>query len=436
PRMTERRSVSRYGISVLTLIFKDGTDIYWARQQVSEKLPEAREQAGSGAEISLGPVATAMGEIYQYTLEVPGGASTPERLAELRAAQDWVLAPAFKSIDGVSEVNSFGGYIKEYRIIPDPERMVQYGLDIPAVYEAVRDNNANVGGGISVSGGAQQIIRGLGMVSSVSGLERIVVATRGGVPVLLRDVASVAVDQAVRQGAAYKDASGEVVGGTVLLLRGANGRKVTEAVEAKAAELNAAGSLPMGARIQPFYTRSSIVRESVRTLLKAMTEGSLMVLAVLYLFLLSFRGALVAIAALPLAALLTFASMRLLDLGGNLMSLGGLAISIGMIIDSTVIQVENVMHHVRSGGGTGALERVRKAIMEVRSPSIFGELIIAVTFTPILALQGIEGKMFGPLAATVVLALLSSLLLSLLVVPALCAVFLGGGGEEGPLAGW
>ncbi len=435
PRMTEMRSVSKYGISVLTLIFKDGTDIYWARQQVSEKLPEAREQIGGGAEITLGPIATAMGEIYQYTLEVPGGGRTVEALTELRTVQDWTLAPIFKSIEGVNEVNSFGGYIKEYQVVADPERLVQYGLDIPTVFNAVESNNSNVGGGIALTGGAQQIIRGLGMINNAGELERIVVGARGGVPILLRDVAAVKVSNAVRQGVSYKDGKGEVVGGTVLLLRGSNSRKVTEAVEAKVAELNASGSLPFGIQIKPFYTRTSIVTDSVRTLARAIVEGLLIVIVVLYLFLLSLKGAFVTIAALPLAALLTFTIMRLTGLSGNLMSLGGLAISIGMIIDSTIIQVENVLHHVQGEPeGGNPLETVRKSIIEVMKPSIFGSFIIGVTFTPILALQGIEGKMFGPLAITVMLALLSSLLLSLLVTPAFCAFFLSAKtGKESPL---
>ena len=434
PRMTDMRSVSKYGIAVLTLVFRDGTDVYWARQQVSERLGEAREHIGAGAEVTLGPVATAMGEIYHYTLEGPAAAHTKEALTELRTLQDWTIAPALKGIEGVSEVNSFGGYIKEYQAVADPDKLARYGLDIPALYAAVEGNNASVGGGAAVSGGAQQIIRSLGAIGGAAELGRIVVATRGGVPVLLRDVAEVRASQAARQGVAYKNGAGEAVGGTVLMLRGANSREVTAAVEAKVAELNASGGLPGGVRIVPFYTRSGIVADSVRTLLKAIVEGSLIALAVLYLFLLSLKGALVAIAALPLAALATFAVMKLAGISGNLMSLGGLAISIGMIIDSTVIQVENVLHHLRAETTCGdPLGAVRRAITEVRKPSIFGEFIIAVTFTPILALQGIEGKMFGPLAVTVMLALLASLALSVLVVPAFCAAFLSCAPGEGRL---
>ena len=425
PGLTQLRSASKYGISVVTVVFRDGTDLYFARQQVSERLTEAREKLGDDIEIAMGPPATAMGEIYQYTLDTGRTDETPAQLAELRTLQDWVVAPLLKSVDGVGDVNSFGGYIKEYQVVALPDRMTQYGVSLKEVYDAIGRNNSNVGGGLLEAGGEQLLIRGLGLIRRSSELGEIVVAQRGGVPVLVRDVARVQDGHAVRQGASYIDGKKEAVGGVVMMLKGENSRAVVGRVQEKAAEINATGVLSAAIKIKPFYTRDTVIDSSVKTIVKALAEGSAIVVAVLYLFLLSFRGSFVTIMALPLATLLTFLAMKQFGMTGNLMSLGGLAISIGMIIDSTIIQVENALHHLSLDRDPARREHsVAAAIIEVRKPSIFGELIIALTFIPILALEGIEGKMFGPLALTVMLALFSSLLLSLTVIPALCAAAL------------
>lgn len=425
PGLTQLRSASKYGISVVTAVFRDGTDIYFARQQVSERLAEARERLGDGVEIAMGPPATAMGEIYQYVLESSRPDETPGQLAELRTLQDWVVAPLLKSVSGVGDVNSFGGYIKEYQVELQPERLAQYGIGIRDVYEAIGRNNSNVGGGLVEIAGEQLLVRGMGLIKGTEDLGNTVIGRRGGVPVLVRDVAHVRQGHAVRQGASYLDGRKETVGGVVIMLKGENTGEVVKNVKRKVAEINAAGLLPEGIALKSFYSRDTVIGNSISTISKALLEGAAIVLVVLYLFLLSLRGAFITIMALPLASLLTFMVMRHFGMTGNLMSLGGLAISIGMIIDSTIIQVENALHHLGQSRGIGERDRaVQAAIVEVRKPSIFGELIIALTFVPILALEGIEGKMFSPLALTVMLALLSSLLLSLTAIPALCAAVL------------
>jgi cobalt-zinc-cadmium resistance protein CzcA len=428
PRLTQLRSVSRFGLSVITAVFEDGTDIYFARQNVHERLSEAKERVPPGAEITMGPVSTAMGEIYQYTLEgsMPAGeAEQVQYLTDLRTIQDWTLAPLLKSVAGVNEINSFGGYIRQFQVIVDPDRLLKYDLSLDDLAEALQKNNLNVGGNILQQGSIQYLVRGIGLLQSVEDIGNVVLKSEDGTPVFVRDVAEVHPGQAVRQGAAVKDGKGEVVGGVVMMLRGANSRKVVSEIEKQVAEINAGDFLPKGVKMVPYYERSAIIRDSLHTVSEAMIIGSLLVVFVLYLFLRSFRGASIVVLALPLSALFTFIMMRLFGLSANLMSLGGLAISIGMIIDATIIQVENVQRHlVEAGTAAKKISTVAKAVLEVRKPSIFGETIITLTFIPIIALQGIEGKMFFPLAFTHVIALFGSLILSLLVIPALCFLIL------------
>jgi cobalt-zinc-cadmium resistance protein CzcA len=428
PRLVQLRSISKFGLSVVTVVFEDGVDIYFARQQVLERLIEARERMPEGIEIAMGPVSTAMGEIYQYTIEgpPPDGERDPVAfLTELRTLQDWTLAPLLKSVPGVSEINSFGGYIKQYQVVVDPDKLLKYDLALDDMAEALRRNNLNAGGNVLQSRSQQYIVRGVGLLQSTADIDAIVLKADRGTPVLLRDVAEASAGQAVRQGGAVKDGRGECVGGVVMMLRGANSREVVKAVEARVEEINAGGVLPAGLSVRPYYKRSDIVAKSIHTVSEALIIGSLFVVFVLYLFLRSFRGAFIVILALPLAALFTFIAMRLAGLSANLMSLGGLAISIGMIIDATIIQVENVQRHLSEiGTRARSLPVVLQAVLEVRKPSIFGELIIALTFIPIIALQGIEGKMFLPLAFTHVIALFASLLLSLVAIPAFCFLVL------------
>jgi cobalt-zinc-cadmium resistance protein CzcA len=434
PDVVQMRSITKFGLSVVTIVFEDGVDIYFARQLVFERLEEARSNVPRGVEVSMGPIATAMGEIYQYTLE---GAETVDsteqvrQLTDLRTLQEWVITPVLKNVPGVNEINSFGGYFKQYQIVVKPEKLLAYDITLDDVYRATEENNQNVGGNVLDRYDEQYIVRGVGLLKSEDDLRNIVLRSAKGTPVFVRDVAEVSVGQAVRQGAALIDGDREVVGGIVMMLRGENSRVVVERVKEKVKEINDNNILPPGIRIIPYYDRSDIVRSSVGTMTRALIEGSVLVVIILYLMLRSLRGALVVIIALPLSLLITFIVMKITGLNANLMSLGGLAISIGMIIDATIIQVENVQRHLNeSAGSEHKLSTVLKAVLEVRKPSIFGEIIIGTAFIPILSLEGLEGKMFAPLALTVATALLSSLLLSIFVIPVFCALVLNPGVEK------
>ena len=428
PDIEQMRSVTKFGLSIVTIVFKDSVDIYFARQLVFERLAEAREKVPKGVRVAMGPIGTAMGEIYQYTLEGAMPKDPQQKLAyltNLRTIQEWIVTPQLKSVAGVNEINSFGGYFKEYQVIVAPEKLVKYALTVDDIYSAIGNNNQNVGGNVLEKSTDQYIVRGVGLIKNVGDIESIVLKSQQGTPTYLRDVAQVKIGEAVRMGAAMKNGKDEAVGGIVMMLRGANSRDVVNRVKDKVREINENNVLSEGIRLAPYYDRSDIVNASVSTVNKALLEGSILVLIVLYLLLNSFRGSFVVLIALPLSLLATFIVMKLVGISANLMSLGGLAISIGMIIDTTIIQVENVQRHLSEEGGKHPqLFTVLKAVMEVRKPSIFGELIIAITFIPILSLEGIEGKMFGPLAITVAIALLASLFLSVFVIPVLCIIFL------------
>ncbi|MFZ2198146.1 MAG: CusA/CzcA family heavy metal efflux RND transporter, partial [Thermodesulfovibrionales bacterium] len=428
PDIEQMRSVTKFGLSIVTIVFKDNVDIYFARQLVFERLAEAREKVPKGVEIAMGPIGTAMGEIYQYTLEGKMPEDPLQKkayLTNLRTIQEWIITPQLKSVAGVNEINSFGGYFKQYQVIVSPEKLLQYAVTVDDVYSAIGSNNENVGGNIVERGTDQYIVRGVGLIKDVSDIANIVLKSEHGTPTYIRDVAQVKIGEAVRMGAAMKNGKDECVGGIVMMLRGENSREVVRKVAEKVREINENNVLPEGLRIVPFYDRSDIVSASVGTVNKALIEGSILVLIVLYLLLNSIRGSIVVLIALPLSLLATFIVMKLTGISANLMSLGGLAISVGMIIDTTIIQVENVQRHLSEEGTKHTkLFTVLKAVMEVRKPSIFGELIIALTFIPILSLEGIEGKMFSPLALTVAIALLASLFLSVFVIPVLCILFL------------
>ena len=341
------------------------------------------------------------------------------------------MSPLLKDVPGVNEVNSFGGYFKEYQIEVRPDRLLAFGITLDDVYAAIGANNQNVGGNIFDHNAEQYIVRGVGVITSAADIGSIVLRSVKGVPVSVRDVADVRVGQAVRQGASLLNGTGEAVGGIVMMLRGENGRDVVERVKAESPGDQRQHDPPPGVRIVPYYDRSDVVWTSIRTVTSALLEGSILVIIVLYLMLRSLRGALVVIVALPLSLGLTFVIMMWTGLDANLMSLGGLAISIGMIIDATIIQVENVQRHLsRPGTGERRLRTVLQAVLEVRQPSIFGEIIIATTFLPILSLEGLEGKMFAPLALTVAIALFSSLALSISRDPGVCGMVLTFGSRE------
>jgi heavy metal efflux system protein len=452
PDVVQMRSITKFGLSVVTIVFKDKVDIYFARQLVFQRLEEAKSNVPESVSISMGPIATAMGEIYQYTLAGKEPTDPEQRtkyLTDLRTLQEWTVTPLLKSVAGVNEINSFGGYFKQYQVLVNPQKLLAYNLSLDDVYRAIEQNNENAGGNILDRFDEQYIVRGVGLLKTEDDLRNIVLTAPSGTPVLVRDVADVQIGEAVRQGAALLNGKGEAVGGIVMMLKGENGREVVERVKAKVREINENNILPSGIKLAPYYDRSGIVSSSVGTVTRALLEGSILVAIILYLMLRSLRGALVVILALPLSLFLTFIVMKHVGLDANLMSLGGLAISIGMIIDATIIQVENVQRHLsEQGSAVNKLSTVLKAVLEVRQPSIFGELIIATTFLPILSLEGLEGKMFGPLALTVAIALLASLLLSIFVIPVLCGMILRPGLEKespimrgaraayGPLLAW
>ena len=434
PDVVQMRSITKFGLSVVTIVFQDSVDIHFARQLVFQRLEEATANVPRSVTVNMGPIATAMGEIYQYTLQgsMPSDPDARTRyLTDLRTLQEWVVTPLLKSVAGVNEINSFGGYFKQYQVVVDPAKLVAYNLSLDDVYRSIEQNNENVGGNVLDRFDEQYIVRGVGLLKSEDDLKNIVLAARAGTPIFVRDVADVRVGEAVRQGAALLNGEGEAVGGIVMMLRGGNSRAVVERVKSKAQDINDNNILPSGIKIVPYYDRSGIVLSSVGTVTTALLEGSILVVFVLYFMLRSLRGAAVVILALPLSLFLTFTVMKHAGLDANLMSLGGLAISIGMIIDATIIQVENVQRHLsEKGSSEHKLATVLSAVLEVRKPSIFGELIIATTVLPILSLEGLEGKMFSPLALTVAIALLSSLVLSIVVIPVLCALMLHPGPEK------
>jgi cobalt-zinc-cadmium resistance protein CzcA len=434
PGLVTMRSVTKYGLAVVTIVFQDGTDIYFARQLVHERLAAIESSLPEGVKTEMGPVATAMGEIYQYTIEGTPPTDQAEKiryLTELRSLQDWVVAPQLKSEPGVNEVNSFGGYLKEYQVIVAPDKLLKYKLSIGDVFEAIKNNNENVGGSFINRASEQYIIRGVGLIGSLEDIDKIIVKSIKGVPIYVGDVAEVRDGYAPRQGSALKDGRGEVVGGIVMMLKGENSLAVVSRVEERVKAINESNLLPPGLTLVPYYDRSKIVGESIWTILRTLAEGVLLVTVVLYLLIMNIRGAIVVVMALPLAILLTFIVMKQAGLSANLMSLGGLAISIGMIIDATIIQVENVQRHLGAlRDPSRKLSTVLQSVMEVRRPSIFGELIIALTFLPIITLEGMEGKMFSPLAITVSIALFASLFLSVFITPVLCAYFLKPGAEK------
>ncbi|MCL4503774.1 MAG: CusA/CzcA family heavy metal efflux RND transporter [Deltaproteobacteria bacterium] len=439
PDMAELRSLSKFGLSLVTIVFQDQVDIYFARQLVLERLIEAKEKLPKGAEPMLGPISTGLGEIYQYTLEEPQApppVSPREeelRLMRLRTVQEGTVRPILKTVPGVTEINSFGGQVRQYHVNVDPDRLRKYDLTLRQVFNALAQNNANAGGNILDQGSEQALVRGIGLMQpkSVEDIEEVVLKEVDGAPVLVRDVAVVEEGPATRWGATVKDGKREAVVGIVMMIRGGNSREVVAAVKEKVKEINKGGILPGGIKLEAFYDRSGLVRDCINTVSKALAEGVVLVILVVYLFLRSLQGAAVIALTLPLATLMTFIVMRWTGLTANLMTFGGLAISIGMIVDAAVIQVENVMHRLgEPDTGQGFMRTVLEAVLEVRKPSLFGELIIAITFLPIMTLEGMEGKMFAPLAFTVAIALLSSLVLSIIAIPVLCSYLLKRGPER------
>lgn len=420
PGLAETRSLSKLGLSLTTVVFKDNVDIYFARQLVFERLQQAREKLPPGVDVELGPISTGLGEIYQYTLE------SPKRDAmELRTLQDWVVRPILRGVAGVTDVNSFGGLVKQYQVLVRPEQLTSYRLTLREVLEALAENNANASGGYIEHSGEQYVVRGLGLAKSKEDLGRVVVAHRGSTPIFVRDIADVTTGAEPRQGFVTRDGKGEAVAGIVLMLKGASGRDVVAAVKAKLTTVQKA--LPRDVRVVPFYDRTELVDRAMHTVSEALLEGGVLVLLVLMLFLGNIRSALIVTLVLPLSALVAFIMLNAFGYSANLMSLGGLAIGIGMIVDGAVVMTENIFRHLAEDHGKrNIVEVVRESALEVARPIVFGISIITVVFLPLFTLEGFEGKMFAPLAFTIAAALAGSLVLSLTLVPVLSTFILKG----------
>ena len=427
PRLAQTRSISRYGLSQVTVVFEEGTDIYWARQLINERLSEVKSQLPAGIEPAMGPIATGLGEIFMYTVANADGARHSPM--ELRTAQDWIVRPQLRQTPGVVEVNTIGGHTKQFHVLPDPDRLLAFDLTLQDVMAALARNNLNTGAGYIERFGAQYLIRSPGQLAGIDDILRITVAKRDGVPILLEDIAEVVPGHELRTGAATQDGE-EVVLGTVFMLVGENSRVVAKATAERLESIRP--SLPEGMEINALYDRTNLVDKTIATVEKNLAEGALLVIAVLLLLLGNWRAALITAAVIPLAMLMTVTGMVESRVSGNLMSLG--ALDFGLIVDGAVIIVENCLHrlgaHQRVHGSLPHLQErlriVREATVEVIRPSVFGVLIILIVYVPIFALTGVEGKMFHPMAFTVVTALLAALVLSVTVVPAAAALFVSG----------
>mgnify|MGYP001819805549 FL=1 len=427
PRLDYTRSISRYGLSQVTVVFEDGTDIYWARQLISERIAEVKERLPRGIEPRMGPIATGLGEIFMYTVSATEGSDLDTM--ELRTVQDWIVRPQLRNTPGVVEVNTIGGYSKQFHVLPDPDKLFAYDLTLQDLVAALARNNQNTGAGYIERQGAQFLIRSPGQVRGLDDIRAITVALRDGVPIQLDTVAEVRLGNELRTGAATQDGH-EVVMGTVFMLMGENSRVVARAAGERLEAIKP--SLPPGVSLNPVYNRTSLVDKTIATVQKNLVEGALLVIVVLFLLLGNWRAALVTAAVIPVAMLMTITGMVASNVSGNLMSLG--ALDFGLIVDGAVIIVENCLRHLaayqRMHGSIPDLgERlrvVREATIEVIQPSFFGVIIILIVYVPIFALTGVEGKMFHPMAFTVVTALLSALILSVTAVPAAVALFVRG----------
>ncbi|MBU2410936.1 MAG: CusA/CzcA family heavy metal efflux RND transporter, partial [Gammaproteobacteria bacterium] len=437
PKLEQTRSISRYGLSQVTVIFKEGTDIYFARQLVGERIQEARGKLPGGLTPSLGPIATGLGEIYMWTVESEPGARKPDGSVytpmDLREIQDWVIKPQLRTVPGVTEINTIGGYAKEFQVAPLPDRLVAHGLAISDLVTALERNNANVGAGYIERRGEQYLIRAPGQVGSLEDIANVVIANVKGVPVRIRDVAEVGLGKELRTGAATENGK-EVVLGTVFMLIGENSRDVSTAVDKRLQAINK--SLPKGVIAKTVYDRTVLVEKAIATVQKNLIEGALLVIVILFLFLGNIRAAVITAAVIPLAMLFTFTGMVTNKVSANLMSLG--ALDFGIIIDGAVVIVENCIRrlaHAQSKLGrtltrNERFQEVFAASKESRRALMFGQLIIMVVYLPIFALTGVEGKMFHPMAFTVVIALLGAMILSITFVPAAVALFITGNVSE------
>jgi len=442
PGLTEMRSLNKPGLSLITLVFTDSTNIYFARQLLMERMMEVSGSLPAGVTPVLGPVSTALGEVYQYTLEHPEDGRWQlgkEELTERRMVQDWVVRPLLRSVAGIAEINSTGGYVREYQVLVDPDRMRHFRVSIHDVHTALAENNANSGGGVLPQRAEQYLVRGVGLLRDLDDIRNIVLKEVGGTPVYVRDVATVKLGEEVRHGAMIKEGYTEAVGGVVMMLRAGNAKEVVTRIKQRVDEINQRGMLPGGLKIVPYYDRSQLVDAALWTVVKVLLEGVLFVVLVLFLFLGDVRSSLIVVATLVLTPLATFLIMNRYGISANLMSLGGLAIAIGLMVDGSVVVTENAFARLGQQAGQQAGQQpgqtrstvIAQAVNEVATPVVFGVGVIILVFLPLMTLQGMEGKMFAPLSYTIAVALGISLLLSLTLTPALASFLLRGGGEHG-----
>lgn len=425
PKQSILRSISKYALADITIDFADGTDIYWARQQVAERLANAQSNLPPGTTGGLAPITTPLGEMFMFTVE-GGNLSLEER----RSLLDWVIRPQLRTLPGVADVNTLGGLVRTFEVVPDNAQLAARGVQLSDLQRALEMNNRNDGAGRLRSGEEALVVRVEGAIKTLDDVRAIVVGNRDGIPVRVSDVAKVQIGNLTRYGAVAKDGRGEAAEGLVLGLKGANARQVVEGVKAKLAEIDK--TLPKGVHTQVFYDRGSLVERAVGTVTEALGEAIVLVLILLVLFLGNLRAAILVALILPLSALFTFILMQAFNMSANLMSLGGLAIAIGMLVDAAVVVVENIVNHLAHDKQGDKLQLIIAAVREVITPVASGVVIIIIVFFPLLTLQGLEGKLFIPVALTIIFALSGSLLLSLTVVPVLASWLLKQGAHNDP----
>jgi cobalt-zinc-cadmium resistance protein CzcA len=441
PRTQSVRSISKVGLSVVTVTFDDDVDLYFARAQVQQRMQDAMAQLPTGAKPMLGPPATAMGEAFQYLVESTGEARDSLTLIDLTNVQEYIIRPRLRTVAGVADVNAWGGLEQQFEVLADPSKLAGYGLTLHDLETALANNNANFGGGYVEDRGERLTLRGLGRMADTADIANVVVTTRASTPIHLRDVARVSVGAQPRYGAVSRDGKGEALSAVVLLLKGANGREVTSRVLERLVEIESV--LPKGVRIRPFYNQGEVVQRTTRTVFRNLIEGALLVIAILFLFLRNLRASLLTASVIPLSLLIAFLAMRRFGVTANLMSLG--ALDFGLIVDASVVMVENFVRRLQATGAVASADRrdvLRAAAFEVGRPIVFGIAIIVAVYLPIFTLEGLEGRMFRPMAFTVCAAVLGSLLLALTYVPAISSyVFAGrtelaagspGTAEQGP----
>lgn len=435
PGLVEMRSMNKSGLSLITLVFTDKTDVFFARQLVMERIIDVTPRLIPGITPVLGPVSTGLGEVYQYTIEHPDDGKrelTLEELMERRTVQDWVVRPLLRSIRGVAEVNSIGGYVKEYQVYADPNKLRHYDLTLTEVDRALANNNANASGNILALHYEQYLIRGVGLISSLEDIRNIVLKEMEGVPIYVRDVAKVVFGGEVRQGASIKNGDTESVTGIVMMLRGGNAKEIVGRIKEKVSEINEKGILPDGLQIVPFYDRTDLVDGALSTVQSTLMESLILVIVVLSIFLGTVRTSIVVCFTLIITPLVTFMVMNHYGMPANLMSLGGLTIALGMMVDPTVVVVENIYQRLGEAKNTekSKFDVIVSAVAEVGTPVVFGVFVTVLVFLPLMTLEGMEGKTFSPLAITIAISLMVALFVSVLLSPVLSDYLLEGGSEQ------